>query len=157
MTAYRADNLPWLTRILADAAKEANALIVSGVPAVIEVKAEKRGRTIEQNKLQRKWMLEAQQQGDMTAEEYRGYCKLHIGVPILLAESEEFAAKYAQYVKPLPYETKMALMMEPFDFPVTRLMDTSQKGRYLDKCYVYLTGLGFKLTEPKQRNRRASK
>lgn len=157
MTAYKAETLPGLTRILADAAKEANALIVSGVPAVIEVKAEKRGRTVEQNKLQRKWMLEAQQQGDMTAEEYRGYCKLHFGVPIMRAENEEFRELYDRYVRHLPYEAKMAFMMEPFDFAVTRDMDTNQKGRYLDQVYVYLTGLGFKLTEPKQHNRRISK
>lgn len=154
MTAYRADNLPWLTRVLADAAKEANALISSGVPAVIEVKAEKRGRTVEQNKLQRKWMLEAQQQGDMTAEEYRGYCKLHFGVPIMRAENEEFRDLYDRFVRHLSYEAKMAFMMLPFDFAVTRDMDVNQKARYLDQVYVYLTGLGFKLTEPKQRNRR---
>lgn len=151
MTAYKAETLPGLTRVLADAAKEANALISSGVPAVIEVKAEKRGRTVEQNKLQRKWMLEAQQQGDMTAEEYRGYCKLHFGVPIMRAENEEFRELYDRFVRHLSYEAKMAFMMEPFDFAVTRDMDTNQKTRYLDQVYVYLTGLGFKLTEPKKR------
>lgn len=157
MTAFRAETIAGLSLALSQATKACSALLAAGKVAVIEVKPETRSRSIEQNRLQRLWMLEAQEQGDMTAEEYRGYCKLHIGVPMLRAESDEFAAKYDQYVRPLPYETKMALMMEPFDFPVTRLMNTDQKKRYLDKVYVYLTGLGFKLTEPKQRNRRTSK
>ena len=151
MAAFRAETIGGLSLAMQNAAKAASAILSQGKVAVIEVKEGVRGRTIEQNKLQRKWMLEAQDQGDMTAEEYRGYCKLHFGVPMLRAESDEFAAKYDQYVRPLPYETKMALMMEPFDFPVTRLMDTAQKGRYLDQIYVYLTGLGFKLTEPEKR------
>ena len=146
----KAETMPALERNLQDAIGYARQLIGSG-PVVIEVRKESRHRTWEQNKLQRKWLGEAEQQGDMTAEEYRGYCKLHFGVPILRSEDEEFAAKYEQYIRGLPYETKMALMMEPFDFPVTRLMDTDQKARYLNKIYEYFTGLGMRLTEPKKR------
>lgn len=140
-----------LERQVQDAIKFARGLLGFG-PVVIEVRKESRHRTWEQNKLQRLWVGEAEQQGDMTAEEYRGYCKLHFGVPILRAESDLFAAKYEQHIRYLPYETKMALMMEPFDFPVTRLMNTDQKTRYLNLMYVHLTGLGFRLTEPKKRN-----
>jgi hypothetical protein len=143
------ETLGALERNLQDGARYARELIGSG-PIIFEIRRESRHRTWQQNKLQRKWCLEAEQQGDCTAEEYRGYCKLHFGVPILRAEDEEFAAKYEQYIRGLPYETKMALMMEPFDFPVTRLMDTDQKARYLNKVYEYFTGLGMRLTEPKK-------
>lgn len=34
-------------------------------------------RSNDQNNLQRLWFNELEQQGDMTAEEYRAYCKLH--------------------------------------------------------------------------------
>ena len=106
-------------------------------------------RTPKQNRLQRKWLLEAAEQlQDQTAEEYRAYCKLYFGVPILRAENDEFCEKYDTVVKDLPYWKKLACMAEPFDFPITRLMNTKQKTVYLDKMYVFFTGLGVNLTEP---------
>ena len=109
-------------------------------------------RTNPQNRLQRLWVKEAAEQlQDETAEEKRGYCKLHFGVPILRSESEEFAAKYDDIIKPLPYPAKLALMQIPFDFSVTSLMNTKQKKQYLDAVYVHFKGLGVQLTEPKER------
>ena len=88
-------------------------------------------RSIEQNKLQRKWLLEAQEQGDQTAEEYRGYCKLHFGVPILRNENEEFRESYDKIIQPLLYPMKLEMMMVPLDFSVTRKMNTKQKSYVL--------------------------
>lgn len=105
-------------------------------------------RTNEQNRLQRKWLSEASEQGDQTIEEYRAYCKLHLGVPLLRAENAFFRERYDEIIKPLPYETKLAMMAEPFDFPVTRLMTTKQKKHYLDAMYMHFRGLGFILTDP---------
>lgn len=105
-------------------------------------------RSIEQNKLQRLWMRELEEQGDMTAEEYRAYCKAYFGVPILLAENDAFAEQYTAIVKPLPYEQKLEIMKQPIDLPVTRLMNVKQKKRYLDEIYTYWTGKGFRLTDP---------
>lgn len=110
-------------------------------------------RTVEQNKLQRKWLLEITEQlGDMTAEEYRAYCKLHFGVPILRAESEEFREAYDRVIRPHSYEDKMAMMAVPLDFPVTRLMTTKQKSAYLDAIYTEFTGRGVQLTQPEGDN-----
>jgi len=108
-------------------------------------------RSIEQNYLQRKWLSEAQEQGDQTAEEYRGYCKLHFGVAIMKSESPEWAEKYDRLIKPLSYPEKLEMMMEPMDFPVTRLMSTKGKTDYLDQMYQHFTGLGFILTDPNLR------
>lgn len=109
-------------------------------------------RTTEQNKLQRKWMLEISEQlGDMTPEEVRGYCKLTVGVPILRAENEAFRVKYDSVVRPLPYEQKMAIMMEPLDLPVTRLMTTQQKTEYLEGIFKHFSEKGLVLTMPKQK------
>lgn len=105
-------------------------------------------RSIEQNKLQRKWLNEAAEQGDQTAEEYRAYCKLTIGVPILRNENDAFRVQYDSIVRPLPYEKKLEIMKEPIDFPVTRLMTSKQKTNYLDQIYQHFCGLGFILTEP---------
>ena len=109
-------------------------------------------RSTEQNKLQRKWMLEiAEQLGDRTPEEVRGYCKLTIGVPILRAENEAFRVKYDGVVRPLSYEQKMAIMMEPLDLPVTGLMTTQQKTDYLDGIFRHFSERGVVLTMPKQK------
>ena len=105
-------------------------------------------RSIEQNRLQRMWMLELQEQGDMTAEEYRAYCKAYFAVPILLAEDEEFAEQYNRIIRPLSYDQKLEIMGVPIDLPVTRRMTVNQKKRYLDAVYEHWTGRGFKLTDP---------
>ena len=123
------------------------ALQETGWPCSVKIEKGKK-RSAEQNRLQWLWMQEAEKQGDQTAEEYRGYCKLHYGVPILRAENEEFRDAYDRIVRPLPYEQKLELMMAPLDFPVTRLMNTDQKTRYLNLVHQHFTGLGFRLTEP---------
>jgi hypothetical protein len=108
-------------------------------------------RSLLQNKLQRKWVKEAEEQGDCEAEYYRGYCKLHFGVKLMKFESPEWAEKYDRIIKPLPYEQKLEMMMEPFDFPVTRCLSTKGAKKYLDQMYDYFTGKGFTLTDPDNR------
>ena len=105
-------------------------------------------RTNNQNRTQRLWCKEAEEQGDHTAEEYRGIFKLHCGVPILRAENEAFRERYDRIVKPLPYETKLEIMREPLDMPVTRLMTTDQHTRYLDAVHRMLSEQGIALTQP---------
>jgi hypothetical protein len=106
-------------------------------------------RSVKQNRLQMLWLNEiAQQKEDMSVEEVRAYCKLTIGVPILRAENETFREKYDAVVKRLPYEQKIALMMEPLDFPVTRLMSTKQATAYLDGIHRHFSEQGIVLTDP---------
>lgn len=108
-------------------------------------------RSLEQNKLQRLWCMEAAEQlGDRTAEEIRGFCKLHYGVPIMREGHDDFRETYDRLIKPLPYETKLAYMMEPLDFPITRLMTVWEKSQYLDAMHKGLSELGVKLTEPSE-------
>ncbi len=109
-------------------------------------------RTIEQNKLNRLWCSEiAEQLGDRTPEEVRGYCKLHHGVPILREENEMFRKRYDAIVKPLNYQSKLLVMMEPLDLPVTRIMDSSQKHRYLEDIFRHFTEQGLVLTIPEDK------
>jgi len=105
-------------------------------------------RSIEQNKLQRLWMRELEEQGDMWAEEYRAYSKAYFGVPILLAENDAFAEQYTAIVKPLPYDQKLEIMKQPIDLPITRIMTAKQKKQYLDDVYTHWTGKGYLLTDP---------
>ena len=108
-------------------------------------------RSLEQNKLQRLWCMEAAEQlGDRTAEEIRGFCKLHYGVPIMREGHDDFRETYDRLIKLLPYETKLAYMMEPLDFPITRLMTVGEKSQYLDAMHKGLSELGVKLTEPSE-------
>ncbi len=106
-----------------------------------------RHRTVEQNKLQRKWMTEVSEQLGETPEYWRGYCKLRFGVPIL-REIDRFREVYDRLVRPLPYEQKLELMKEPIDFQVTRLMTTAQKTKYLDEVYRHFSEQGVVLTLP---------
>lgn len=110
-----------------------------------------RRRSVEQNHLQRLWLKEiAEQFGDRTTEEVRGYCKLTIGVPILREENTRFRERYDAIVKPLSYEQKMQIMMEPLDMPVTRLMTTKQKTAYLEGVFQHFSEKGIILTIPKR-------
>lgn len=106
-------------------------------------------RSTAQNRLQRKWCHEvAEQLGDRTPEEVRGYSKLHFGVPILRDDDAEFRAEYDAIIRPIPYEAKLKLMMEPFDFGVTRRMTTKQKTAYLDAMFRHWSEMGVSLTAP---------
>ena len=110
-----------------------------------------RARSIEQNRLQRQWCREvAEQLGDHTAEEVRGISKLMFGVPIMREASDIFREAYDRAVKPLPYEAKVAIMMEPLDMPVTRLMKVSQKREYLDAMHRHWSSMGVRLTAPER-------
>jgi len=119
-------------------------------PLPITVALTKGGkRSLRQNKLQRLWINEiAEQLADQSPEEVRGYCKLTIGVPILRAENDTFRERYDVIVRPLPYEQKLALMMEPLDFPISRLMTTKQATAYLDGIHRHFSEKGIVLTDP---------
>lgn len=112
-------------------------------------------RSDRQNRLQQLWHSEASAQlRDETAEEKRAYCKLHFGVPILRSD-DAFKADYDRIIKPMDYQTKLALMAEPFDFPVTRLMTVKQKKQFLDAIWNHYTGLGVRLSHPDDMGRAA--
>lgn len=125
------------------------------IPFTVEITKGKR-RSLEQNRLQRLWINEiAEQRDDQAPEEWRGYCKLVFGVPILRAENEMFCEKYDRHVRPLEYQDKIAIMCEPLDLPVTRIMTTDQKSRYLDAIYKHFTEEGLMLTDPESLGRAA--
>lgn len=109
-------------------------------------------RSTDQNRLQRLWINEAEEQGDMTAEEYRAYCKLHFGVPMLRNENDTFAELYDSKIRdrvpPYSYEQKLEFMAIPWDMHVTRLMTIKQHDKYLNMMHDHFTSLGMILTIP---------
>ena len=74
---------------------------------------------------------------DRTKDDVRAESKLHIGVPIMRSESDVFREKYDRLIKPRPYEEKIELMVEPFDFPVTRLMSVKAMNEYITRLLRY--------------------
>lgn len=106
-------------------------------------------RSHAQNRLAFKWYKEIAQHSGHSPDHIRAVCKLEIGVPILRLDDEEFRSLYDEMIRPLPYEKKIKLMVEPFDFAVTRSMKTKQMIAYLDGIWQrYAVEGGLALTEP---------
>lgn len=106
-------------------------------------------RTSKQNRLFHLWVGEIQLQTQQESHEWwRGYCKLHQGVPILRNEDAAFREAYDTTIKPLPYETKIKCMMEPISFPVTSRMVAKQMTLFLDDVHRHFAEQGIILTIP---------
>ena len=107
----------------------------------------KHDRSLAQNRLSHKWYSEVSLQGkEYTPEEVKSIAKLRWGVPILLAESEEFAAfwKLATATSPT-YEQQREIIMP--HTPITSLMSVEQMSRYLSD-FLRVMGSKYQLTDP---------
>lgn len=107
-----------------------------------------RDRTLDQNAL---WFAFYKRIAEMTqigdAADARRYCKLHIGVQILLNDDEEFQRAWYRVMRHLPYEEKLAMMGEcklfgPDGFPVTSLFNRAQGVAYTDRILAEFTAKG---------------
>ena len=113
------------------------------------VEVKKLSRSDMQNNTAFMWYKEiALAKGDENPTDIRAYCKLHFGVPILREDSEEFRIAYDKAVKPLSYDKKLLVMVEPLDFPVTRMMTTDQMLRYMDCVQEFGYSVNAELTIP---------
>lgn len=111
----------------------------------IQIRKHESKRKDAQNALQFHWFRELEMQGDKSAEEYRAECKLRIGVPIA-REDDGFRQLYDKALKGLDYATKLALMQEPIDIPVTRHFTVKEMARYLKGIEAFAAHQGFALT-----------
>lgn len=110
---------------------------------------EGRLRSVEQNRLMWLWANEsAMQRSDSTAREVQSEWKLVFGVPILVAENEEFADAWALVEAKFTYEEQLDFMDA---MPVTSIMTAKQLSRFLDQVYLSEGKAGRKLTEPEER------
>jgi hypothetical protein len=120
-------------------------------PCKVRLAEGEESRSEKQNRLQFRWYKDAEVQGDQTAQEYRALCKLHFGVPILRMEEDDFRQRYDRLIRPMPYEQKLELMAEPFDLPITSIMNVQQMSQYLDRMWNHFTvNRGMLLTDPSQ-------
>lgn len=100
-----------------------------------------------QLRLQHHWYRELAEQGCLSAGDYEGWCKLHIGIPILRESDKTFDACYTEFIKPLPYQSKLALMKPPFNLHVTQNMTAKTLSKYLDSIKRHFSSQGFVLTQ----------
>ena len=81
--------------------------------------------------------------GDRPSSDVRAETKLRIGVPLMREQSEAFREKYDRLIRPIySYEQKLELMIEPFDFPVTRLMTVKQMAEYITQMLAHWDAQG---------------
>jgi len=95
----------------------------------LNIKIAKDSRTLRQNAWQFKAYSMLSRQGDMTAAEYRNYCKFKFGLPIRAAEDAEFATLLRPMLTALTYEQKIQSMTF---VDVTSTFDVAQMGEYID-------------------------
>ncbi|QZA71291.1 NimB-like recombination protein [Pseudomonas phage AH02] len=105
-------------------------------------------RTLDQNAL---WFALYQRISVSTqigeAEDARAYCKLHMGVQILLGDDADFNAAWQRTMKHLSYEEKLSLMgnhplFGPDGFPVTRLFNRAQGVAYTEAIVANFSAKG---------------
>jgi len=104
-------------------------------------------RSISQNSILHVWIEQiAREIRDEDALGHKCYIKLHYGVPIMRAESEEFREAYDQVIKPLPYEKKLIAMR---CWPCTSLMSKPQLSKLLEIVQEEYAVRGVMLEFPK--------
>ena len=143
------DKMRWHVRDHAALGSVVAFLAQARPPYVVTFKAGEETRRDRQNR----FAFEACKQvakilGDRTVNDVRAESKLHIAVPILRAEDDDFRAKYDRVIMPMPYETKLELMVEPFDFPVTRLMTVKQMAEYITRMLAHWDANGASVMLP---------
>jgi len=105
-------------------------------------------RTLDQNAL---WFALYERIAQMTnigdVEDARSYCKLHVGVRILLRDCADYRETWDRLFLRWSYEDKLALMgahpvAGPEGLAVTRLFNRKQGIEYTDRIVSEFTGRG---------------
>lgn len=135
------------TSMLSQAISQMTAMFRDKKFVVVSLRPGK-DRTLDQNRL---WFAFYKRIAEMTSigdeADARRYCKLHIGVQILLNEDEDFREQWYRVMRHLPYEDKLAMMggcklFGPDGFPVTSLFTRAQGIAYTDRIVAEFSGKG---------------
>ena len=116
-------------------------------PYSIKIEPFKLDRRPAQNRLLHMWCSEVSEQGkEYTPEQVKSKAKRRWGVPILLAEDEDFAAFWELATATNPsYEQQWEIIMP--HTPVTSLMTVKQMSRYIGD-FQRVMGSKYNLTDP---------
>ena len=102
-----------------------------------------KGRTGAQNAFSHAWYCEiAQAFPEDDTLGWKAYCKLNHGVPILVAEDEDFRNVYNHTLRVLSYDAQLKIMRF---FPVTSLMNVKQLTAYAEAVQDDFIGRGLEL------------
>lgn len=92
-------------------------------------------RSLAQNRLMHKWFRDiSKSELGWDVDDARSYCKLEIGIPIL-RRNEKFREHYDAVLKRRPYAEKRAMMLWPFELPVTSMMTEEEMTEFLDTMH----------------------
>jgi hypothetical protein len=110
------------------------------------------GRSIPQNSISHAWYNEiAETLGDRTPLEAKCESKAWCGIPIMLAEDQDFREQYESLIKGrFTVEEKLKLMRW---FPVTSLMEKPQFAQYLEAMREHWGKAGVTLLYPEDLQR----
>ena len=105
-------------------------------------------RSLDQNAISHAWyehLARELKEDDMLG--WKAFCKLHYGVPILLAEDDTFREGYNLSIAHLTYEQKLQAMRF---VPITSLMNKKQLSKYLEDMQDDFIKRGVILKFPEQ-------
>jgi hypothetical protein len=109
-------------------------------------------RSLPQNAITHVWYAQiARELREDDVLGWKGYCKLHHGVPILRAENDEFRESYDGAIKGLSYEQKLKVMRI---LPVTSLMTKEQLSKYVEAVQMDFAQRGVLLEFPTDQDAR---
>ena len=122
-------------------------------PFVVTTTPGEETRRDRQNRLSWQWYKDISKQLDgWTVEGARAYCKLHVGVPYLMSVEPDFRSAWERLIRDrFTPEEKLDLMLEPHDYPVTRIMSVKQMAEYLNRVQQKMAAQGVTLTDPDAR------
>ncbi len=109
-------------------------------------------RSLPMNALQNMWYSELSKQGDMTADEYRNFCKCKFGLVILMRDDLEMAdlirsVDWNQRAVNWGMSVEEAKMLFVSKMAVTSTFSTAQEREYLAAIKSFFEPKGFVLTD----------
>lgn len=129
---------------------EAHQAIVNAPDGAVVTIKEEGSQSDKQRNLSFRWYADlAKQKEGWTATDARAYCKLHFGIALLRETEPDYRDQWdSMFRDTLSYEQKLALMVEPHDYPVTRLLGVKGMIEYLDRVQRGMAEKGYWLSDP---------
>ena len=99
-------------------------------------------RTLAQNRLQHKWYACIGKQTGNTSDAIRAFCKLRFGMPILMADDEDFSRRWTLLANQLDYTGQLHAA---FMVPMTSIMSVEEMSEFLNQVDIHYTSKGLYL------------
>lgn len=140
MTAFRAETIGGLSRALAEAVKQANAILADGGVPLIEVREDSRSRTAIQNAKIHAMLTDIAEQVDLRGQKY----SVHVWKRLTTAEFLKEQGERPMLIQDLSGE--IMILWEK-----TSGMNTKTMAAYTDWLYAFGTDNNVQWSEPKEK------